>query len=138
MRLFPLPATAAPTPAVDAWFDAHPDALGAIARRWYGAMRACGDDVHELLHDGQPTACVGGAAFGYVNVFKAHVNVGFFVGSDLPDPAGLLEGTGKFMRHVKLRPGREVDEAALGVLIGGAYAIVREAAGAPARHSVRA
>ena len=65
-------------------------------------MRACGDDVRELLHDGHPTACVGSAAFCYVSAFTAHVNVGFFLGAELPDPAGLLEGTGIFMRHVKL------------------------------------
>src|SRR5438445_11598928 len=70
-------------------------------------MRDCGDDVRELLHDGHPTACVGDAAFAYVNAFKAHVNVGFFRGAEIADPEGLLEGTGKFMRHVKLRPDRD-------------------------------
>jgi hypothetical protein len=40
------------------------------------------------------------ASFDYVNVFKAHVNVGFFQGTALPDPAKLLEGTGKRIRHV--------------------------------------
>ena len=49
-----------------------PDELGAIARRWFEAMRECGDDVRELLHDGHPTACAGDAAFAYINAFKAH------------------------------------------------------------------
>ena len=62
------------------------------------------------------------AAFAYVNVFKAHVNVGFFRGAELADPAGLLEGTGRFMRHVKLRPGDGVDRAALMQLNATAYA----------------
>ena len=96
--------------------------LGAIAQRWFEVMRDCGDDVRELLHDGHPTACVGDAAFGYVNAFTAHVNVGFFRGAELADPAGLLEGTGKFMRHVKLRPERDVDDVALTRLIETAYA----------------
>jgi hypothetical protein len=39
----------------------------------------------------------------------------------LEDPGGLLEGTGKRMRHVKLRPGRELDFAAIGDLIEAAY-----------------
>jgi len=73
------------------------------------------------LHDGQPTACVGGAAFAYVDAFRSHVNVGFFHGAELPDPNGLLEGVGKFMRHVKLRPGEVVDVTALSVLIDAAY-----------------
>ena len=100
----------------------HPGELGIIAQRWFEVMRTCGDDVRELLHDGHPTACVGDAAFGYVNAFKDHVNVGFFRGAELPDATGLLEGTGKFMRHVKLRPGQEIDDAALRKLVHIAYA----------------
>lgn len=84
-------------------------------------MRGCGQDVLEVLHDGCPTACVGDAAFGYVGAFTLHANVGFFHGSALPDPANLLEGTGKRMRHVKLRWGKPVDEAALDALIISAY-----------------
>ena len=98
----------------------HSDELGAIAQRWFEVMRDCGDDVRELLHDGAPTACVGDAAFAYVNAFKAHVNVGFFRGAEIADPEDLLEGTGKFMRHVKLRPERDVD-ATLMKLIKTAY-----------------
>jgi len=103
----------------------HPDELGAIAERWFEVMRGCGDDVRELLHDGHPTACVGEAAFAYVNAFKDHVNVGFFQGAELADPEGLLEGTGKFMRHVKLRPEGRIDAAALDQLIRIAYADVQ-------------
>jgi hypothetical protein len=101
---------------------AHSDELGQIAKHWFGIMRACGDDVREVLHDGHPTACVGDAAFAYVNAFKAHVNVGFFRGAEIADPDRLLEGTGKFMRHVKLSPTRDVDAAALSRLIATAYA----------------
>ena len=108
-------------PAIAGWMREHPGELGAIARQWFEVMRGCGDDVRELLHDGHPTACVGDAAFGYVNAFSAHVNVGFFRGAELSDPHGLLEGSGKFMRHVKLRPGREVDPKALRQLIETAY-----------------
>ena len=99
----------------------HSGELGAIAQRWFEVMRDCGYDVRELLHDGHPTACVGDAAFAYVNAFKAHVNVGFFRGAEIADPEGLLEGAGKFMRHVKLRPERDVDDTALKKLIETAY-----------------
>jgi hypothetical protein len=107
--------------AIDAWLRDRPDELGEMARSWFEVMRGCGEDVRELLHDGHPTACIGDAAFGYVNVFRAHVNVGFFQGAELTDPHGMLEGTGKFMRHVKLRPEREVDAVALKKLIAAAY-----------------
>ena len=99
----------------------RPGVLGTIAQRWFEVMRHCGDDVRELLHDGHPTACIGDAAFAYVNVFRAHVNVGFFRGAEIADPGRLLEGTGKFMRHVKLRPERSVDATALMDLIETAY-----------------
>lgn len=99
----------------------HSGELGVIAQHWFEVMRACGDDVRELLHDGHPTACVADAAFGYVNAFKAHVNVGFFRGAEIADPEGLLEGTGKFMRHVKLRPERDVNATALMKLVEIAY-----------------
>lgn len=112
-------------PAIDTWMHEHPDALGAIARRWFEVMRDCGDDVRELLHDGHPTACVGDAAFGYVNAFRAHVNVGFFRGAEIADPERLLEGAGKFMRHVKLAPGRDVDDAALMKLVETAYTDIK-------------
>lgn len=107
--------------AVHVWLNDHPSELGEIARYWFDVIRECGDDVRELLHDGHPTACVGDAAFAYINVLKSHVNVGFFRGAVLPDPACLLEGTGKYMRHVKLRPGNEIDGDSLSELIGAAY-----------------
>ena len=122
--LFLLPSAVRRDPAVDAWFDVT-DPMRFLVQPWFEQMRALGDDVRECLHDHMPTACVGDAAFAYVNAFTAHAAIGFFHGASLPDPAGLLEGSGKRMRHVKLRPGAEVDELALTALIEAAYADVR-------------
>ena len=108
-------------PAIDAWMEEHGGELGAIAHEWFEVMRRSGDEVREVLHDGCPVACLGDAPFGYVNVFTSHVNVGFFQGATLPDPARLLQGVGKFMRHVKLKPGTATDPAALSRLIATAY-----------------
>ena len=93
-------------PAIDVWMKEHAGELGAIAHQWFEVMRKCGDEVRELLHDGCPVACLGDAPFSYVNVFTSHVNVGFFHGASLSDRARLLQGAGRFMRHVKLGPGR--------------------------------
>jgi hypothetical protein len=112
-------------PGIDAWMEKHPGDLGAIAREWFEAMRRCGDEVREVLHDGCPVARLGDVPFAYVNVFTSHVNVGFFCGAALPDPARLLQGTGKRMRHVTLRPGTAVDAAALGRLIQTAYSDIK-------------
>jgi hypothetical protein len=125
-RLFRFAEAIPRDPGIEVWMREHAGELGTIARRWFAVMRDCGDDVRELLHDGHPTACVGDAAFAYVNAFTAHVNVGFFQGAALADPDGLLEGTGRFMRHVKLRPERQVDAAALERLILRAYADMKQ------------
>jgi hypothetical protein len=108
-------------PAVAQWLEAQPGELGFIARTWFACMRQCCPNVRELMHDGCPTVCVEDAAFAYVGVYTAHVNVGFFHGASLQDPAGLLQGTGKYMRHVKVRPGVALDGSALEALIVSAY-----------------
>lgn len=112
-------------PAIDVWLKERPPELGAIAQRWFDWMRECGDDVRELIHDGIPTACVQDAPFGYVNVFRAHVNIGFFFGAELEDPAGMLEGSGKRMRHVKVMPGTDLNVASLSALIDLAYVDIK-------------
>ena len=112
-------------PAIDIWLKQQAPELGAIARKWFIQMRECGDDVRELMHDGCPVACVGDAPFGYVNVFRAHVNVGFFHGAELEDATGLLEGSGKRMRHLKVRPGADLNLAALSALIDAAYVDIK-------------
>jgi hypothetical protein len=124
-ELFRFPTEVRRDPSVDRWFAKPGDEQRRLVRPWFEQMRGCGADVRELLHDGQPTACVNDAAFGYVDAFSAHVNVGFFHGTLLDDPAGLLEGTGKRMRHVKLRFGHRVDGTALSALIAAAYQDMR-------------
>lgn len=112
-------------PGIDLWLDTRAGELAPLARTWFMALRACGPDVRELLHDGLATACVADVPFGYVGAYARHVSVGFFHGSDLPDPAALLQGGGKRMRHVKLVPGREMPAAELRALIDAAYADVK-------------
>jgi hypothetical protein len=110
---------------VEAWFTSAGDPLRLLVRPWFERMRDCGRDVRELVHDGCPVACVRDAAFAYVNAFRSHASVGFFRGAELADPKGMLEGSGRYMRHVKLRPGETYDAAALDELIGRAYKDIR-------------
>lgn len=120
-KLFTLHGTLPRDPAIDAWFRSHSGELGSVALHWFTVMRQCGDEMREIVHDGCPVACLGNAPFASVNVFISHVNVGFFRGATLPDPARLLQGTGKLMRHVKLKPGMASDTDALTRLIHAAY-----------------
>lgn len=119
--LFHFPTAIRHDEAIDEWLSGEPHVLFAIARQWFNQLRSCGDDVNELMHDGCATACVGDVAFAYVGVYRTHVNVGFFNGASLSDRHKLLEGSGQRMRHVKIRPGEEVNVQALGKLIEQAY-----------------
>ena len=106
---------------MEQWFIDAPHELRTIAQTWFQKMRRCASDVVELMHDGCPVACIDDAPFAYVNSFRSHVNVGFFHGAPLADPAGLLQGGGIRMRHVKLSPGLQMNDAALSDLITAAY-----------------
>jgi len=116
-------------PAVETWLNDDPVELRSIAKRCFTQMRECGDDVVELIHDGCPVACVGDAAFGYVNSFKSHVNVGFFCGAVLNDPGGILVGNGKHMRHVKLLSADQLSTQFLTELIDAAYVDIKNRLG---------
>jgi hypothetical protein len=124
-QLFRIDGALERDPAIDTWMREHQGELGFIAHEWFEVMRKCGDEFRELLHDGCPTACLGDVPFAYVNAFTSHVNVGFFQGASLPDPARMLQGEGKRMRHVKLRPGTAANTAALSKLIETAYSDIK-------------
>ncbi|MDA0279480.1 MAG: DUF1801 domain-containing protein [Proteobacteria bacterium] len=106
---------------IDEWLSGDPPEIYSIARQWFEVFRIYGNDVNELLHDGYPTAGLSGAAFGYINVFKSHVKIGFFMGAFIDDPHSLLEGSGKRMCHVKLRPESDIDTEVISELIRRAY-----------------
>lgn len=119
--LFDLDNACEADPAITRWWSTKPPALSAIAREWFDVIKHSGNDVLEVLHDDFPTACVGRYAFAHVGAFTSHVNVAFFYGAHLPDPHGIIEGTGRNMRHVKIRPGKPVPREALYKLIQSAY-----------------
>lgn len=53
----------------------------------------------------------------YVYSAPTYVQFGFFRGSGLTDPRGLLEGQGQYVRHIKVRKPADIDEAAFGALL---------------------
>jgi len=68
---------------------------------------------------------------GYVYILPHTnwVNLGFYKGADLPDPDGLLEGTGKMLRHIKIRAAAEADNPKIHTLIEAALAERKQALG---------
>ncbi len=55
--------------------------------------------------------------FCYIGLYARHVNLGFFYGADLDDPEGLLGGTGKALRHIKLTDAAAVDQPGIRRLV---------------------
>jgi hypothetical protein len=111
-QLLRFPSAVQRDPSVEAWFSKPGDELRRFARPWFEQMRGCGADVHELLHDGHPTACVEMRRLRMLtaSVFiSVHMNVGFFHGATLDDPAGLLEGTGKRMLKGQVKSSSRTD-----------------------------
>lgn len=106
---------------LDLWLEQKAKELRPIASKWFEVIRNAGPEVEAIFHDNYPIGCIEDAPFAYVNVYTSHVNVGFFYGAYLPDPSGILEGTGKHMRHVKLRPDSKPNEKAISTLIIAAY-----------------
>jgi hypothetical protein len=51
--------------------------------------------------------------FCYIGAYRDHVNLGFYYGAELSDPEHLLEGSGKKLRHIKVREIEEIDRPAL-------------------------
>lgn len=108
------------------WLKKKAPELHPIATKWFDEIKKCGPDVQAIFHDGYPMGCIDKAPFAYVNIYSTHVNVGFFYGADLPDPIGLLEGTGKQGRHIKLRPGEERHDDEIEALIRASYVDIKQ------------
>ncbi len=101
------------------------------------ALREMVLDVHpgscEVVRMGDRAATYGVGprkmiqGYAYILPHSAWVNLGFYRGSGLPDPEGLLEGTGARMRHVKIRSLDDAQRPALRSLVAAAYAERRDA-----------
>jgi hypothetical protein len=58
--------------------------------------------------------------FCYIALQKNHINLGFYYGSQLPDPNYLLEGTGQLLRHIKIRKAEQLEDPAVRALVEAA------------------
>ena len=92
----------------------------------------------ELIYDAYSAVSAGYSFTGrpsdcciYVATYTKRVNLGFWDGVDLPDPDGLLEGTGKRSRHVKIRDLAELARPGVRALIQSAFAIAERPESAP-------
>jgi hypothetical protein len=59
--------------------------------------------------------------YAYILPHKSWVNLGFYQGAGLSDPKGLMEGTGKKLRHIKIRTIEDADKSGIRVEYGNLF-----------------
>lgn len=102
------------------WLDSVDESEQALAASVIAFVREALDDADETVKWNNPCFVVAGSNCLYVAAQDGYVNLGFFEGARLDDPAGLLEGTGEAMRHVKVRSSDALDNPALTELVRSA------------------
>ena len=116
----------------------EPD-LAAIARRLRAIIRAVDVSTVETVRLGDNAATYGvgprkmSDGYAYIMPMRGYINLGFYQGALLADPQRLLEGTGKGLRHVKIRSVAEANRPPIRALVGAALARRRKGASAPVR-----
>ena len=108
------------------WIAGKPEAYRPMANELWKTIQSCGNDVQGIFHDGHPIACVQNAPFTYINVFSKHMNLGFFYGVELEDSTGMLQGTGKRMRHIKLFADSAFPKTEINWLIQHSYLDIKQ------------
>ncbi len=95
-----------------------PTTIPAYIERLEEPQRAIVATLHELIMKAAPAATHAikwaqpvyetNGPFAYIRAFKNHVTFGFWRGTELSDPDGVLEGDGDRMKHMKLRDAKEI------------------------------
>ena len=102
--------------------------LAAIARRLRAIIRAVDHNAVETVRLGDNAATYGVGpkkmtdGYAYIMPMRGYINLGFYQGAVLADPERLLEGTGKGLRHIKIRSLAEANRPAVRALVATALA----------------
>ena len=92
----------------------------AIIQKLRSIIRAAAPRAEELMKWSQPIYWHRGP-FSYIKAHAAHVNLGFWRGTELDDPKRVLQGEGNRMRQVKITETQPLDELMLGALVNQAF-----------------
>ena len=107
---------------VESWFSGHDPALSRICDALRAVILDADPGLRESIKWGNPTYEKKGKVC-YLAAGKGYVSLGFFDGASLTDPTGRIEGTGKRMRHLKVRAMGEIDRERFGAWIKEAVAL---------------
>jgi hypothetical protein len=105
---------------IDLYVDTKPAELRDVAEQLRKLMKKTVKSAKESVNSWKIPTYESNGPMCFFMVGKYHVTFGFLRGTSLPDPARLLEGTGKNVRHVKLRTAEDVKEPALRKLLQAA------------------
>lgn len=87
---------------VEQFFGCIPAPLGKLAASLRAIVKTAAPQAREEIKWGFP-CYTQNSMLCYIRPAKAHLTFGFYKGASLTDPENLLEGTGKGLRHVKIR-----------------------------------
>ena len=107
-------------PWIDEYLTRKEQKLADVAQRLRLLMKKTVAGCTETVNPWKLPTFESNGPMCYFSIGTDHVTFGFLRGTSLPDPAKLLEGTGKSLRHVKLRTAAEVQKPALKKLIRSA------------------
>lgn len=121
---------------IDRFLEAYPPDIRDLTHQVRALIASVTPDADEYLKLGWKVIWYGFGPkmpdqFAVVMPTRNHVGLGFAYGSDLPDPKGKLEGTGKRMRHVKLRTAADAEDPAIAALLRAQVALLRAERAAP-------
>jgi hypothetical protein len=105
---------------IDLYVDAKPAELREVAEKLRELVKKTAKGTAESVNPWRIPTFESNGPMCFFSVGKYHVTFGFLRATLLPDPAELLEGTGKNLRHVKLRTAEDVSKPALKKLIEAA------------------
>lgn len=111
------------TRAADAWFNGADPAQCRTLAALRSLVRSVAPKAVEEIKWSRPCYSNAGGMFCYLHSTKSYATLGFRNGAVLVDPDGLLEGTGKDMRHIKFKPGLSPDHPAVRALVKRAAAL---------------
>ena len=108
-----------PTP--DSYFAGIPEPLSAAAEGLRSLILEAAPNLREVIKWGSPVY-EGNKAVMWIKAQKKHLTFGFFRGTELApaDPESRLEGTGKSMRHLKIRTLEDVGRPSVRSLVEAA------------------
>lgn len=114
-----------PTESVRAWLENLPTEKKPTVEALRRLIGSIAPEAHEIVyHDalGYGPTDSGFDRILYIMVFETYLNLGFFFGGFLLDPEGLLVGSGKRMRHIKIRSLQQCENPAISSLLAQAWA----------------